>query len=217
MTLDELYDSWEGSRRNRGLAHSHIKAARQAVASLRAVGWSWLGEALKDERRKRFVAAFFKSYPVPRRILNGMIRAGVLERDPSNNRDFIEPCVHSFGSKPVLTQLLQYLTSGSNEEKAGAASALYWVRGDSKLHLDLLLDIHFQLLREFVNNSDLEVRRRIIPMLVLNRRKYPRDLRPLVEQAITIARSHSDAYIRHRVEIQLGTESGPLMPIPHSS
>lgn len=203
FTLDELYDSWERSRRHGGLAHSHIKAARQLVSSSRGAGWSWLAKALNDERRKRFVGAFFESYPVPRRMLKQMLIAGVLEKNPSYNRDFIQPCVQSFGAETVLIQLLEYLESGSNEEKAGAASAFYWVRGDSDSTKDLRRRIRCQMLREFVHNSDLEVRRTIISLLDLEARKYPRDLRSLTKQAIDIARSHSDEYIRHRVEIQL--------------
>jgi len=40
------------------------------------------------------------------------------------------------------------------------------------------------------------------------------DLQPLVQQAINIARQHADDYIRHRIEIQLGTPA-PLKPLPH--
>ena len=202
-TLYDLYDSWEKSRRHGGLARSHIKAARELVASIRAPGWAWLAEALNDERRKRFVGAFFKSYPVPRRMLKQMVVAGVLEKNPSYNRDFIEPCVQSFGPETVLIQLLEYLESGTNEEKAGAVNAIYWVHGDGDSTRDLRLRIRCQMLREFVHNSDLQLRRNIIAQLDLEARKYPRDLRPLTKEAIDIARSHSDEYIRHRVEIQL--------------
>ena len=71
-------------------------------------------------------------------------------------------------------------------------------------YLDLRLRIRCHMLREFIDNTDLELRPRIIPMLVLDAKKYPEELRPLIAQAIAIARSHSDEYIRHRVEIQLG-------------
>jgi hypothetical protein len=214
LTLDELYDRWEKARRSATLSRTHVKAARQLVSSIRAAGWSWLEEALNNDRRKWFVAAFFKSYPVPRRMLKPMLFAGVLEKNPSYNRDFIEPCVKSFGPETLLIQLLEYLESGSDEEKAGAASALYWVGGDDDSTADRRQRIRCQLLREFVHNSHLEVRRRIIPMLELRAREYPKDLRPLTRQAIDIARSHSDEYIRHRVEIQLGG-CGPLLPLPH--
>jgi hypothetical protein len=198
--LNELYESWASSRANAAAA---IKAARRLVASRGAEGWSWLSDALHDERRKWFVGAFFKSYPVPRRLVKEMIRAGVLEKNPSYNQSFIEPCVSSFGAEAVLTELWNYLESGSDEEKAGAASALYWVPYDGSVS-EWRQRIRCQLLREFVNNPDVQVRRRIMPMLSFDAEKYPEELRPLTAQAIAIARSHSDEYIRHRVEIQLG-------------
>ncbi len=202
LNLDELCEAWQKSRAHVGRAKSHIKTARQLVASIGTAGWSWLSEALNDEQQKWFVAAFFNSYPVPRRLLKEMIRAAVLEKNPSFNQSFIEPCVQSFGSEAILTQLLNYLESASDREKAGVASALYWVRGEGSTS-DLRSRLRCQMLREFVNNPDLEVRRRIIPMLALDAKKYPKDLRPLIAQAIAIARSHSDEYIKHRVEIQL--------------
>lgn len=78
---------------------------------------------------------------------------------------------------------------------------------------ELREQIRCQMLREFVSNEDLEVRRRIIPMLVLDESRYPEDVRLHVSKAIEIARAHPDEYIRHRVEIQLGAK-GPFMAIP---
>jgi len=64
-------------------------------------------------------------------------------------------------------------------------------------------------------NADLAVRRQIILSLKLNSRSYSETLKPLVSQAIEIARNHEDQYIRHRVEVQLGNEN-LLLPIPSS-
>jgi hypothetical protein len=70
------------------------------------------------------------------------------------------------------------------------------------------------LLREFVTNADVNVRRSIIPSLNLDEANYPDDLKPLVAQAIAIARSHPDDYIPHRVEVQLRNER-LLRSLPH--
>jgi hypothetical protein len=110
---------------------------------------------------------------------------------------------------------MHYLQAGTDEEKAGAASAAYWVpqrEGDDS-DAALRLQIHCEMLRQFVNNESLEVRRRIIPMLTLDESKYPAEIRPLVARATHIARSHPDSYIKHRVEVQLGA-GGPFMPTP---
>jgi hypothetical protein len=58
------------------------------------------------------------------------------------------------------------------------------------------------------------VRRGILPGLELEESAYPESLRPLVAQAVEIARNHDDDYIRHRVEVQLGNER-LLKPLPH--
>jgi hypothetical protein len=58
-------------------------------------------------------------------------------------------------------------------------------------------------LREFVGNEDLDVRRCILPGLPLWPSAYPVELHPLVEEAVAIARSHPDEYLRHRVEHQI--------------
>lgn len=52
-------------------------------------------------------------------------------------------------------------------------------------------------------NEDLDVRRRIIPCLVLRPKPRGSKRRELVERATRIAREHPDEYIRHRVEIQV--------------
>ncbi|HEX8210142.1 MAG TPA: hypothetical protein VF584_08135 [Longimicrobium sp.] len=52
--------------------------------------------------------------------------------------------------------------------------------------------IRWRMLREFVGNEDLEVRRRIIPQLRLEPERYPLELRPMVGRAVEIARAHPD-------------------------
>ena len=56
-------------------------------------------------------------------------------------------------------------------------------------------------LKEFVTNPNVDVRRSLISRLKLDASACPQDLQPLVARAIEIARSHPDAYIRHRVEV----------------
>jgi hypothetical protein len=191
-----------------------MRAARNRVGRNTPDDWQWLADALADAERKWFVAAVFESHGVPGRLLGPMLRAGVLERNPSANRVFIQPCVQSLGARRVLEELLRYLESGTDAEKAGAASALYWAGGNPRGEElgGVCQRLECQMLREFVQNPDLNVRRRIIPMLRLEPQAYPRELRALIPVAVRIARSHQDEYIRHRVEVQLGA-GRPLMAI----
>lgn len=175
----------------------------------------WLIQALEDEQRKWFVAFIVKKATggLPKRLkrvlFSPLIRAAVYERNPSLNRYFVEPCVDVFGREEVYEALLDLVEQGSNFEKAGAVNALYWVgsAGSTRKSAPIFLT-------EFVNNSNLDVRRSIIPRLTLDPSHYADELKPLVLEAIEIAKNHSDDYIRHRVEVQLGTEH-LLKPLPH--
>lgn len=215
MTWDDHYRLWLGARREPAPgADPRMRAARRRVAENSPDDWRWLEAGLADPERKWFVAALFRSQPIPKRLHDPMLRAGVLERDPSLNRAFIEPCVRSHGARRVLRALLGYLESGTDAEKAGAASAVYWTGNPRDEDLgELRQRINCRILREFVENPDLGVRRRIVPMLRLDPGAYPDELRPLIAVAVEIARAHPDDYIRHRIEIQLGA-GGPFMAIP---
>jgi hypothetical protein len=121
---------------------------------------------------------------------------------------------------------LGYLRDGTSAERAGAARASYWAsaawrwkwasqerqRGwwaherpadpDGSLAC-LQQEWREAILREFVANEDIDVRRSILPGLPLSTGHYPEELHGLVAEAISIARSHPDEYMRHRVEIQV--------------
>jgi hypothetical protein len=203
---------------------------------------SWLSEALRQGTeppigRKWFVAQLFRrSSSFAEVFLVPMLDAGIDEVDPSWNRYFIEPCMNAFGPRRVNEYLLDVLESGTDSRKAGAASALYWAHvplvfpggalshdiefatPESRAELESLQDVwerkHCLLLETFVANSSLDVRRSIIPGLDLDPLAYPESHRPLVSQAIELARHHEDDYIRHRVEVQLGDVSEGLAPLP---
>jgi hypothetical protein len=216
MTWEEHYRLWSEVRQRPGNeAYRRLQAARKRVAENDAADWEWLRASLDDPQRKWFVAEVFRFQSVPKRLRGPMLRAGVYERNPSLNRRFVEPCVRSYGTRWVGEKLLRYLETGTDVEKAGAASALYWAWGNpgEENLTDLRRRIRCRMLWEFVDNEDLEIRRRIIPGLDLAPEHYPEPLRPLVPRAVKIARSHPDDYIRHRVEVQLGA-GGPYMAIP---
>jgi len=193
---------------------------------------AWFRNALEHQERKFFAAFVFqKPRTVPEVLYETMIRAAIYEPDPSRNRAFVEPCVATFGLRRVSETLLGRLENGSDQEKAGAVQAMYhvgligvrdtyWRRPDSdavfKLVGDLWMRQRCLLLREFVSNPSVLVRQRIIPHLNLtNVSSYPEEFKPLVPLAIQIARDHTDGYIRHRVEIQMGSNETQLFsPLP---
>ncbi len=193
---------------------------------------AWFRNALEHEEKKFFAAwALQEPREIPEALYEPMIRAGIHERNPSKNRVFVEPCLAAFGLRRVNETLLAYFENGSEIEKAGTVQAMYWaslIRGrDSDRQKpearawfeavgDLWMRQRCRLLREFVNNPSVLVRQRIVPHLdVRNTSSYPEEFQPLVPQAIQIARTHADDYIRHRIEIQMGTSKTPMYsPLP---
>ncbi len=207
-----------------------IKQARRNLQQPEQSDWQWLTEALACDERKWFVAEIFQGYPVPKRLQAPLLRAAVHERNPSMNKKFIAPCIDSFWFRPVVQWLLDIVDNGTNAEKAGAIAALYWTQMPEECPPDRLatalapgyierwkcepydtMKDLWQRQREtylkvFIANEDVSVRREVISFLKLDESLYPDPLKPLVKQAIEIARSHPDDYIRHRVEVQLGEE-----------
>ena len=197
----------------------------------------WLTEALADELRKRFVSRVARaSGQMDEALCRPMLDAAINEVDPSLNRWFVEPCITAFGHRRVNEYLLDVVADGTDYQKAGAVNALYWAsvplvfRGnarslefqdatpESRAEYEALRDV-WQRRRElfletFVSNQNVDVRRAIIGKLDLNPAHYREHLRPAVMQAIDSARSSDDAYIRHRVEVQLGNEL-LLRALPH--
>jgi hypothetical protein len=174
------------------------------------------------ECKKHFLAALLRERKwkdLPQACFAPLMRLAVYEPDPSFNRGFIEPALRAFGYRRVQEAFLDYLERGTNREKAGAARACYWAwlplifddprtRGEDFQRVcdegaDLRARRNILLLKTFVESEDRDVRRSIIPGLSLKPSEYPEEFRPLIPEAIHLAHTHPDGYIRHRVEIQL--------------
>lgn len=158
---------------------------------------------------------------VPEEWFAPLMRAAVHEPDPSFVRELVRPAVTAFGRRRVRLALLDYLETGVTADAAGAARAWYWtligvrfVAGsstptpESAAELAKYQDLDRRYreigLRRFVTSNDLDLRRCLLPGLHLRQDAYPADMHGLVAQAIEIARSSDDGYLRHRVEIQIG-------------
>ena len=193
------------------------------------------------QRRAWFVAALCRrSESVADIFFVPLLDAAIDEVDPSSNRWFVEPCMERFGPRRVNEYLLSVVESGTDFRIAGAVNALYWAqvplsfrnvaldgelpsfdiehatpesRGAYMALQDVWARKNRLFLETFVGNPSVQVRRSIIPALNLDLQRCPESHRLLVTQAIDIARSHEDEYIRDRVEVQLG-DMRPLMPLP---
>ncbi|PYC77358.1 hypothetical protein C7C46_18980 [Streptomyces tateyamensis] len=178
--------------------------------------WEWghrVRRALREACRQELVLSE-PSFGV-------LMAAAVYDSNPSFNRQFVEPVLNAFGYRRVRSALLDYLRTGTDPERAGAARAWYWsalplrlskvraegsdIQGQPEAEDGSVLvrEWNEAALREFVSNEHLDVRRCILPGLPLWPSAYPAGLHDLVETAVVIARSHPDEYIRHRVVHQV--------------
>ncbi|SDF40353.1 hypothetical protein SAMN05216553_101464 [Lentzea fradiae] len=137
-----------------------------------------------------------------------LVRAMILEPDPSFSRQLVEPALAAFGRDRVQLALLTHLETGAPADAAGAARAWYWSNRQFRsspfpTSPDLSRRYHHAALHRFVADEDLDVRRCILPRLPLHPGWYPAELHDLVAEAVRIARTSDDSYLRHRVEIQV--------------
>ena len=207
-----MAEQWLG--RGRKIDDEIIPTAAERLVGATLADWEWLRRALDDPRHKFFVATLFFDHPVPEPLRDAMLRAAVLEVDPSFNRCFVTPCVRSFGAHWVLERLVEYLRHGSNAEKAGAANARYWVMdnpfGEA---LDAVCDAFQEAaLLEFIGNENLDVRRCLVSMLDFRPENADGRRRRLIDEAAAIARGHPDEYIQNRFHLQTGG-SGMLLSL----
>jgi hypothetical protein len=171
---------------------------------------------------------------VARELFDALVWAAVYERNLSFNRVFIDPCVRSVGWQRTAQALLTFVRDGTDFEKAGAVNAPYWASGKTTRSImeDAVPDaavsegespratwdrIQTVLVKEFVRNPNLDVRRSIVAHL-RDPSDYPAGLRGLAEEAHRIALSHPDAYIRGRAETwELGRQGKKVQfsPLPH--
>lgn len=189
-----------------------------------------LRKLLQDKQRRVVVKLLiFASRVVPDPIFSDVVRAGVATENPSLNRLFIEPCCITHGRRRVLVELLEICKHGSSSEKRGAVDASYWAAmpcearrwpydemrseggGEDDVIDDLMENFSDWAVREFVSNSDLDLRRSLVSRITWAKARHP----ALVAEATAIARSHSDEYIRHRIRTDLGeSRLFPCLPPP---
>lgn len=209
-------DSPEDDRPARMVVIATRKACRKSGALDSTEGWNWIEAALRDRQRLGFVHAVFAKRAAPERLGAIFLKLGVEEMNPSLNRFYIEPAVRSLGERSAMTYLLKCLREGSDNDKAGAVSALYWIRSrgaETELR-EIRAQFNDEMLRQFVTCGSVDVQRRIVPMLSSQPGHYSPDVAALVPEAMRIACTHADPYVRHRIEIVLGGKVAAFQPLP---
>jgi hypothetical protein len=160
-----------------------------------------------------------------------VLRLGICEEDPSDNRDFIEPAIRILGMQAVLEMYLEAFASGDDNVRGGVANAIYWTRyetygiagsehpgEDQSRVMELrrqLRDAMITAFAEAEESRNLHLMQTSISMIGYC--APPDDAsRERFQQCIDKARMCRDPYIRSRVGQGTGTGSPPLlMAKPH--
>ncbi len=204
-----------------------VRQARGLFArAYRRDAW-WARHALADTNRQSFVVEVMDSN-VPRHLFAAMIQAAVREPDAFKKRQFIKPCMFSYGQCHVIEALLVYLERGADEEKAEAAIALYWASSSEDGGYFSVTGRVFDkkasrwtpeaqaeyaswqpvrtrqaalLTEEFRRHENSVVRQFIVAQLFLNPTYDEQTLRALGPTGLEIARRHDNWYVRRRARL----------------
>ncbi|APR82466.1 Hypothetical protein A7982_07815 [Minicystis rosea] len=160
----------------------------------------WITEALgyANESLHHFAALVLAEAPADLRVSaslrQALADAAVRERNPSANRMFVEPASARFGADAVVDDLLDRMRPGNDDASiSGAAQALYWVDGpQSPATTRRWMEA---ILRCFVTGSPW-LQRFLVWRFPWDLDDSPPELRPLVEEIRSIARSHEDEEVR---------------------
>lgn len=204
-----------------GVVAAHDLAEFRACAPSTATALTAL---LADPRYRHFVKSVVDATRcVPEPLVRPMLVAAASTLNPSTNQDFVLPCIETAGRRLVVTTLVEIAMTGSDWLKAGATNALYWAwmpgyglgwsfdvgaaddgTWPSSLLTEPVEDVRMAFedwaLREFIDNVDVDVRRSLLRHIVAAGRREP----VLFAQAVAIARTHADTYIRQRLATELG-------------
>jgi hypothetical protein len=176
-----------------------------------------------EARARRALREVFRRTAAAPEWFEPLLRAAVTDPDPSHCRVFVEPAIVAYGPARVQEALIRVLRDGTDRERAGAARAWYWawlplrpgvgsnysvgpagpVEDDTAAARERARRWAILGVRIFVATGDLGLRRSLLPHLPLHVDRYPPDVQELVREAIRIARTSGDSYLRHRVEAQL--------------
>lgn len=109
------------------LANELLRKAQDDIAQNEKADWNWFVESLNDSEKKYFVAAVLKYASIPKFLLPVMLQTAVSETNPSSNKDFLMPCVATYGKEKVHNLLMEISNNGTEAERQGVERLLYWM------------------------------------------------------------------------------------------
>jgi hypothetical protein len=153
--------------------------------------------------------------PPPDELFAPLMRTAIHDPNPSFNRQFIEPAIRDFGRRRVQSALLDAMRDGTDQDRAGVASAWYWsclplsaidgvLDGARPADFDDVTGLGVEwdevCLRAFLRTGDIGVRRSIVGILFPRAPEFfAEHLRDLAAEVIRIVHAGDDADMRHRI------------------
>lgn len=177
---------------------------------------NWFEEALLNDSKKWFAAGLLSMSPQSCKPLKkALLRAAIIEENPSFNRNFITPLCAVMTYSEAINSMFEMIDSNNPAEVAGVSNASYWVRielGESD-DIEARTQLNVWKIDRFLNLIDVYARRTLIAGMSFDKAFVPAKYREKINRVIELARNHEDEYIRHRLEIELGSSSGPFRSI----
>ncbi len=130
--IAEYVDAWSASTPNPAAAFAVLDAFCAANPSLDESLVSGLDAVLRRKDSlwspQLFVANVLSRFRnFDRSLMAPMLQAAVDMPDPSSNRDFLTPCLYSFGAKDVIDWLVEKFANADFAERVGIANLVYWL------------------------------------------------------------------------------------------
>jgi len=214
LTVTDL-DRLSAERRLRGAARpGALSDVVSRLPALKGRVLQWFRDALRDSNRKWFAAALLsQKSDVVGPLLHDLLRAAMVEPDPSLCRSFVKPLAATSWEEVVST-MVEIADSGTAVERAGFGRALYWLKAElAEAPADAIVILNSWAMREFVRTDDVVTQRCLISGLQFEPEYLDETARSIRDSAVNKARASTDEYVRHRLAIQLGESSGPFMPL----
>lgn len=115
-------------KKERALLNELLTKAQHNISKNEKSDWDWFIEALMDTEKKYFAAAVLNGCSIPKLLLPFMLQAAITETNPSRNKDFLIPCIATYGKEKISAILAEISKNGTETEKQGVERLSYWLQ-----------------------------------------------------------------------------------------
>lgn len=189
------------------------EAIRSRLPDMTGAVLHWFQNALRRPDRKWTAVALLElNRDAAGYLVRDLLEAAVYELNPSYNRSFVELLTNHITAPQAVEALLSIGDAGGDLAYGGVARAAYWVWIDlPSPKREAAVRLNSWMLSKFIESNAVVAQRCLIAGIRFEESKLTEEARKLRAEAIRKARSHTDEYIRHRLQINLGESSEPLM------